>query len=371
MKIALVLTNDWELFGDGSGDYYEIQHKPLQDFLGLLEEYNAKLTVMAEVGQQLSHKKANNETLKEIASSWEKILKETIEKGHDVQLHYHPQWDGSEYTDGKWKLSENWAIAKYSPDKINQFISGGKNYLESLLQPVNPNYKCNCFRAGAYYIEPSEEVLKSLRKHDFICDTSVTKGMKSEGYFDYTNAHSNVIPWNISENDIKIPGDAHDGLMEFPIYSFRGIDSDVLKKFLPDLYYQLKYGRKPDAPELKWAKERNRIKNLRYPPENRLYKKAQKKNFSWYMRAILSKKYTQLDYDYLPATIFVDVLKNILNDKLLNSKYDMVPVIASGHVKDMFTAANAERIFRLIKSELSLEVEYRTLSEVVKYWKEK
>ena len=44
MKIGLVLTNDWELFGDGSGDYYELQYKPLEDLLKILKEYEAKIT---------------------------------------------------------------------------------------------------------------------------------------------------------------------------------------------------------------------------------------------------------------------------------------------------------------------------------------
>jgi len=52
MKLALILTNDWELFGDGSGDYFEIQHKPLEELLDTVEDHGAKLTVMAEVGQQ-------------------------------------------------------------------------------------------------------------------------------------------------------------------------------------------------------------------------------------------------------------------------------------------------------------------------------
>ena len=80
MKIGLILSNDWELFGDGSGDYFEIQHKPLESLLSTVENHSAKLTVMAEVAQQWAHQKIREQEpwADEVVFAWEAMLKETI-----------------------------------------------------------------------------------------------------------------------------------------------------------------------------------------------------------------------------------------------------------------------------------------------------
>jgi hypothetical protein len=44
MRLGLVLTNDWELYGDGSGDYFEVQERPLRSLLRAAEDYGAKIT---------------------------------------------------------------------------------------------------------------------------------------------------------------------------------------------------------------------------------------------------------------------------------------------------------------------------------------
>ena len=129
MKIALVLTNDWELFGDGSGSYYEVQHKPLAELLPLLSAYDAKITLMAEVMQQFSHQSiaAENPEAKEISNSWENIIRDAAVRGHDVQLHLHPQWQGAKYTGSKWQCDmDKWKLSAHSPETIEMMIKRGK-----------------------------------------------------------------------------------------------------------------------------------------------------------------------------------------------------------------------------------------------------
>jgi hypothetical protein len=291
--------------------------------------------------------------------------------GNDVQLHFHPQWDSAKFENGEWSLSDRWAIASYSQDEIGGFIKSGKEYLESLILPIKNDYSCIAFRAGAYYIEPSENVLEALKANGFACDTSITKGMESHGYFDFKNAESNIIPWHCRHDDIKRKSSSKDGILELPIYSFKGYSSELIKKFFPNLYYPLFHGEIIDSNSLNWFKIRDRIKNKRYPPEKRLYKKNIKKGFAWYAKAILSNKYTQLDYDYLPATIFVDRLGKILKDNnLRDMDMPFIPIIASGHVKDMHNTDNIRGILELIKKNMASEIEYWTITDAVNYWKE-
>lgn len=369
MKIGLVLTNDWELFGDGSGCMFDLQIAPLSEFLDLSDQYGVKITLMAEVMQQFAFKKysEHNKEFCKIITGWEEAVRETVLSGSDVQLHIHPQWHNAEYIDGKWILDmSKWSIGKIPHTLSDSLIRHGKKYLEDLIRNVKSDYNCIAFRAGAYCIEPSEQIIMSLLDSELKLDTSVTKGMRNE-YFDYRKAHSNYLPWHVSENSVVRAGNSD--LIEMPIYADIGFDSPVLKKFAPSLYYKLKYKSELKSEEVSWAKHRDSLKNERYPFENRYYKKYEKRGLAFYLSAILNRKPIQLDYDYMPASAFVSVLKHIYS-KYENKIGDRVlPIIASGHFKDIPDCGNIKRIIELADKTLGKKIEYITLTKAYEHSK--
>jgi hypothetical protein len=370
MKIGLVLTNDWEIFGDGTGDYFEIQHNPLAELLGIMKEFDARITIMAEVGQQFAHLFLSDryDWAKNISSSWEEILKDAIKSGSDVQLHIHPQWLNVDFDNGKWLLNmDKWAISSLDGETIEALILKGKSYLETLLKSVKPDYQCIAFRAGAYCIQPSQLIIEKLIKAGIICDTSVTKGLKNEGFYDFSRAHSNILPWICSEKSVTEQGNS--GLMEIPIYSRSLLHSKVIEKFLPSLFYKSTFNIKVPKHELEWQKERERIKSIRYPREHRFYKSKQTNNLSFYLKAIAEKTVIQFDYDYIPASVFVKILSDIYKEFEPDMKEDLIiPVVASGHMKDAHTNDNLKWIFENIKKDLPEKVVYWTLSDAINYW---
>lgn len=370
MKLGLILTNDWEIFGDGSGNYFEIQHNPLLNLLEILKDFQAKITIMAEVSQQFGFLSIsdNYDLAKKISIEWENILKTVIMSGSDVQLHIHPQWLDAKFENGKWALNmDKWAISSLDEFTIENIIHKYKNYLESLIQSVKPDYQCIAFRAGAYCIQPSNVVITKLTKAGFLCDTSVTKGLVNDGFYDFSNAPSNLLPWLCSENSVTEKGTSK--LMELPIYSKVVLHSKVLEKFAPSFFYKLFFGLKVPAHELEWQSEREKVKKLRYPREQRFYKSKQKKNFSFYSKALFSKSVIQLDYDYLPASIFVKILADIFKENSSKINEDtIIPVVASGHIKDTHSNDNLKWIFEKIKKDLNQQVVYWTLSDAIKYW---
>lgn len=373
MEIGIVFTNDWELFGDGSGNYFDIQEKPLRDILEMNQKYGSKITIMAETMQNVFFKMhSENKHLQDVSAAWDKVLEDTLKSGSDVQLHLHPQWLGAGIEKGEINLNmDKWAIGKLDKNISFELLKSGKMYLENLLQPINPDYKCIGFRAGAYGIEPSENIITALNELNFQVDSSVTKGFVNPGFFDFSNAHSNFKPWNVSTEDIKKSGSSD--LLEFPIYAVTGIESQVLKKFVPSLYYKLKFGTSPTSEESEWAKERDRIKEERYPRNRRFYKKG-KKNLKWFANALLSKTSMQLDYDYLPASAFMKVIEDLLRQiekEKLSEKYNFLPIIASGHTKDMHSIENLESIVKSISDKYSGTIKFMTLTEAVKKWKNK
>lgn len=357
--IDLVLTNDWELFGDGSGDFYDVQMHPTIDLLSFLKENNSGITFFVEVGQQLIFKNSNIYEYEKIAKSWENILKQIISNPlNDIQLHIHPQWFFATFDGNYWTLPEDkWSIGQLDYEKAEELIANGKQYLEDLLSEYN--YKCEVYRAGAYYIEPSENIIKILENQGFVADTSITKGRKVDGYYDYTDSEDSLLPWNVSDKTVKYKGE--NKLKEFPIYSKKLLYSEALNKFFPKFANTLHYGVIIPDDELEWIKERDRIKEIRYPRERRAYKKLEKKDFSWYLEKVIASKYVQLDYDYLPATAFITIIEKLCK----KYKNQDIPIIASGHIKDAHTNYNLEKIINILQKDFKDRVNISSFKKII------
>ena len=94
---TLLFTLDYELYGNGSGDVFKHIIEPTDKILGIVEKYNAKLTIFFEVieywklkeewesGNRMGYDRNPIEAM-------ERQLKRAFEYGHDIQLHLHPQW---------------------------------------------------------------------------------------------------------------------------------------------------------------------------------------------------------------------------------------------------------------------------------------
>ena len=186
MQLGLVLTNDWELYGDGSGDYFALQHRPLQALLHAVEQHGARLTVMAEVGQQWAHRAAGatHAWARDIADAWDALLQETVARQSDVQLHLHPQWLNARWDGvgarGHWQLDfDRWSVGALPRPLLRAtLIARQAGSWSDLLRPVDPAYDCVAFRAGAHCIQPSGAVIGELVHAGFRCDTSVSKGLR-------------------------------------------------------------------------------------------------------------------------------------------------------------------------------------------------
>lgn len=377
MKIALILTNDWEIFGDGSGDFFEIQYKPTLELIKLLKSEGATMSFMAEVFQQLKHLEfaESYPELKKITTLWEDAIINAIQNNCDVQLHIHPQWIDATYNQGKWHLDmEKSAISALNENEFRNIITNAKNYLENLIQKENPAYKCIAFRAGNYLIQPSEMPIKVLSELGIKSDLSVTKWLYSNGNYDFRTAYSNFIPWFIEPKDINLRFNQNTGILEFPIYSVKHLNSPVLRKFIPKIYYKLRYSINIETIDIKWQKTKDKVKEDRYPKKHRYYKTTEKKNLFWYLKKIISYETIQLDYDHLYPQFFVKIIEDSLKNRnaIDFAKYfEYIPLVATGHIKDIHDLENIKRILRLLNKKFGNQIEYWTITQAYNYYNKK
>ena len=78
-----------------------------------------------------------------------------------------------------------------------------------------------------------------------------------------------------------------------------------------------------------------------------------------------------MDYDYIYPTEFIKIIKNIYNSpdlKKIKNKDLILPVVASGHVKDIPNTYNIEKIIKLLKNEFGSDIVFLTLTDAVNYF---
>lgn len=134
MTISIVLVDDWELRGDGSGNMDKIQFATLSRLLAIYESFGLRASINAEIMQQIYHLRygEKHQHLAKLAARWEETVTDAYRRGHDVQLHVHSQWHGAYFENGKWVLPGNWSILTYSRNDMVRMIHDCRIYLEGL-----------------------------------------------------------------------------------------------------------------------------------------------------------------------------------------------------------------------------------------------
>lgn len=235
MTLSLVLTDDWELRGDGSGDMYRLQFDTMRRLNSIYEDHGIRGSYNAEVMQQLNHIRLGEKhpELKRLAQDWEAIVLETHQRGHDVQLHVHSQWSRASYENGRWSLAGDWAITSYPRAEMAHMIAESRCYLESLLRRVDPQYQCISYRAGAWAIAPNEHILSVLAEQGIVFDMSICGGIKYDNAvmkLDYTHCEETFLPYYPAASDARRKGSDDIGIACVPTFSFRPSRASVLKR---------------------------------------------------------------------------------------------------------------------------------------------
>jgi len=185
--LNICMTADHELFtGVNFVNEEEVLIKPTEQLLTTLEAHQIPLTLFTDVCSIERYRKILPES--SFPDMIEAQLKRAVAAGHDVQLHLHPHWIDSEFTEGKWVTKydrfrlHTWGFeSKTGTADASTIIRWGKIYLEALLRPVNPSYHCLSFRAGGWCLQPEEPLLKALISEGIRIDTTVYRG----GYVSY------------------------------------------------------------------------------------------------------------------------------------------------------------------------------------------
>jgi hypothetical protein len=205
MAVWIVLTDDWELRGNGTGRVEDLQQRPATRLMDLYDKLGVRSSFNVEVLQQLAFEKYAR-TGEEIArgrDAWISTVQNMLRRGFDVQLHLHPQWLDAEPVDGWWKLGRRWHIADYGGNEIARMLDDALAYLKPL---VAPN-EIVSFRGGSWGIgPPSRPTFTALAERGIRIDISIVNGTFYDGEaikLDYTRLAQPFFPYRPDIDDAR------------------------------------------------------------------------------------------------------------------------------------------------------------------------
>jgi len=202
-RFLILIEDDFELMGDGSGDVAALQQRPAQALMDAAGECGATLTFMVDVAQQLAFYRHEDPWLRGQRQLWDDTVRQMLQRGFDVQLHLHPQWLGARFRDGVFVLDERWNLGTYAPAEQRQLVDEAIRYLVKLLKPIEPSYRVVAFKAGSWGLQPSAPLLETLAGAGIRVVMGVREGMRIPGLgVDYTHLNEPRLPYHPDLSDV-------------------------------------------------------------------------------------------------------------------------------------------------------------------------
>lgn len=201
-------------------DWHKDVFDPANKLLDLADEHQVKLTIFAEMGEYfwLQHNQLR------LAQKMEAQWQDAIRRGHDIQLHLHPNWLpelGAKHKNGEWDWDEARAGANDYPGDLAELIQRCKMALESILKPVKSDYQVTSFRAGGYRAQPFDRLYQALTSNGIFCDSSVyAGGISAERGYNYLYACSNYQPYFAAPHDPQKCVASNSDVLEIPIFTY-------------------------------------------------------------------------------------------------------------------------------------------------------
>jgi len=343
--VPIILTLDYEICGNGSGDTMRDIVQPTTRLLDLCDKHNAKLTIMFEVGEYLAFAKYDEQLQADLAYSPHEQMRRqatnAVLRGHDVQLHLHPQWLTAHYENGVWQFHHSrWRLADMSAGpgrehkvaSIAHALDTGKSTLENMLQPVKEDYECFCFRAGSFCAQPSRDIIIAMKRVGLKADSSVVRGYRAGAPLavDYSQVETDAAAWWTTETELTAEGAPGENVLELSVSS----------RMVP-------YWKSFKPAKLRAIAKMRRIENASRENHSGAENVSSLPSRREVLRRLLRKRPSPLDFCKLSA-------RDMLNRVKEHTKTTQQPIVAIGHSKDFVNEGEFENFLTGLGQEKSV-----------------
>lgn len=227
--LYVCISFDYELFmGENRVSEDKVLFQPTQKLASMLKKSGVSATFFADVCCPEAYRRLGQPAF---ADAFDMQLQELLRSGHDVQLHIHPHWKVATEV-GKiiqfpreFYRIHNWVGGDGDFSPVREMIHEGTVYLNRILQPVKPEYRCLAFRAGGYCIQPEKLMAESLYQEGIRIDSSVCQGMSYSGngmYYDYRTEPTETNVYISKEYGLadNVSHPVKNGVLEVPVAGY-------------------------------------------------------------------------------------------------------------------------------------------------------
>ena len=178
----IFITLDYELYmGKRTGSVENCLLKPVEELLALGLKHKIKFTFFVDAAYlyRLSLLRKDYPTLD---CDYRKVcnnIKSIEQQGHDIQLHFHPQWLFSEYDGREWIMNMHYyKISDVEPEYLRIAFSKSKALLESIISK-----EIIAFRAGGYSLQTFTDYCSLFVENNIKLDSSVLMNSSCKSEF--------------------------------------------------------------------------------------------------------------------------------------------------------------------------------------------
>jgi len=233
--VNIVVSLDYEIyFGRRSGSVERSLIEPTNALCDIALRNGIVLVFFVDIGYLLRLKQQARQHPALVAAhdSVMRQLDTLVSAGHELQLHIHPHWEDSVWTDDGWRLDmRRYRLHDFSDPEIAEIIS---RYTQAL-RTIGGDRSVFAFRAGGWCIQPFDRLREPLRHAGILIDSTVYANGRQVGddqRYDFTQAPRES-HWRFEHDPLRI--DPNGSFLEVPIASH---------PVTPDFYWKLGIAKK-------------------------------------------------------------------------------------------------------------------------------
>ncbi len=230
MKRQIILSVDHEIFGNGTGDVRRHMTEPAELMARACEKHGMPLTVFFEVEEYMAFGREREHLVAALGYDPEKEVRDQaadfVKRGHDLQLHVHPEWVGATYDRKSWQLKPDKRTVDSlfeTVEETSEYIKSRKAVVDGIWEEAGSDRRVTAFRAGAFCAQPGGKLLPALAANGIFVDSSLVKGMTRDDdhvHLDFRAAPVMRRHWRVS-SDVACEDKAGE-VHEIPIHSRMG-----------------------------------------------------------------------------------------------------------------------------------------------------
>jgi len=343
--IPVILTLDYEICGNGSGDVLRDIIQPTAHLLDICDKHDSKMTIMFEVGEYLAFTKYDRQLQRDLGYSPHQQMKrqatEAVLRGHDVQLHLHPQWLTAQYDEGIWQFhNSHWRLTdlpagpgkEHKVASIAHALDTGKSTLENMLKPIKEEYECICFRAGSFCAQPSRDIISAMKRVGLKADSSVVRGYRAGVPLavDYSQIQTGATAWWTTDAELTAEGTPGENVLELSVSS-----------------RMVLYWRSFKRTKLRAVAKMRRIESASRGSHSGTENVSSLPSCGEVLKRLLRKRPSPFDFCKLSG-------KDMLNRVREHAKTPQQPIVAIGHSKDFVNEGEFDKFLTGLGRDESL-----------------